>query len=1496
MITCFRSTISHHWVSLLLCAGLSLAIPVRAADVAFYLIQKRTSYAQTGTGSPTLDGATPYRFQADVVPTGSATVNSASIRLPSAATQTLSSQPGSTELQFKQNFSTTSALNTAYPVGSYVYTLSTVHDGTKTLTLTMTTDNYPAAPHVSNFTTAQAVNPAAGFTLTWDAFSGGTANDLVSVEVDDNVTGQVLFQTPLPGTTGALDGTATSVLIPANTLAGSKTYQAKVEFDKVASFDTTSYPGAEGVVLFTARTTFGLVTAGGVVTGPDVSSFHVAKGELFTQTGTSAPTPQGATPYVFSASARLSSPNAATGGSVRLPNATTKVFTVQSDGLGLPDEAYASQTSLDAADPNGSYTVTLNTVHDGTKTITLSLAGNTYPAAPHLSNFSAAQAITASADFTLSWDAFAGGGATDFVSVHLEDPTSGTAFSSGDPGSPGALNGAATSVVIPANRLQAGHTYQATLTFVKVTAIDTTTYPGSLGVAGYFTETDFTVTTSGGVVTGPDVKRYGVVKGQQFAQSDANAPVLRTDAPFVLNSFVDASAPGSVASASVQLPNGTSLPLSASGDGSFEFVNGFTTQTALDTAFPSGTYHMNLVTAHDGSKNLPLTLAAANYPSTPHVSNFAAAQAINATADFTLTWDTFTGGTTSDFVQVSVHDGMGNTAFKTPQPGDSGALNGTAVSVVIPGNTLVPGATYFVTMTFARGAFDTTSYPGAIGIAAYFKSTDLTVTTSGGVVTGPDVQRYGVVKGQQFAQSDANAPVPRTDAPFLFRSFLDASAAGAVVSASLQLPNGTSQTLGSGGSFDLLNRIGFTTQTALDAAFPSGTYHMNLVTAHDGSKSLPLTLAAANYPSTPHVSNFAAAQAIDATADFTLTWDAFTGGTTSDFVQVSVRDGMGNTAFETPQPGDSGVLNGTAVSVVIPGNTLLPGTTYFVTMVFAHGAFDTTSYPGALGIAGYFKSTELTVATSGGVVTGPDVKRYGVVKGQQFAQSDANAPVPRTDAPFILNSFVDATAPGTVASASVQLPNGTSLPLSASGGDGSLEFVNGFTTQTALDTAFPSGTYHMSLVTAHDGSKSLPLTLGAANYPSTPHLSNFAAAQVIDATADFTLTWDAFTGGTTSDFVQVSVQDGMGNTAFKTPQPGEPGVLNGTAVSTVIPGNTLMPGATYFVTLLFARGAFDTTSYPGAIGIAAYFKSTDLTIAAKGGTPLPSPALTNPGRSPNGAVKFQLTGAANQTYQIQASADFTNWLTVTNVVTGPDGSADFIDDQASGFDHRFYRAVGGASTSARTSLSFNFYANFGSFGVNGTPQGAFPVPLNSYRALFGVNNDSALPAAIDVTFTGPAGSGLTNTPADFQNVEGGGSAAYESPDVQNPTAAPAGTWTVNYKGAPQTFPLQDPQANTRLVIAVPTITVVNGVLQQINWVYRSANGSLLSAPPSFMTTFQVQISGQNNVRLYDSQNLAPATTSLTLPTSPAINWSSVTSIAMTYEDDLGDSFVVFFYH
>jgi hypothetical protein len=236
------------------------------------------------------------------------------------------------------------------------------------------------------------------------------------------------------------------------------------------------------------------------------------------------------------------------------------------------------------------------------------------------------------------------------------------------------------------------------------------------------------------------------------------------------------------------------------------------------------------------------------------------------------------------------------------------------------------------------------------------------------VPPGPNVRSYLVSKGQTFNQLSAGPPVLATNdpaqPPFEFYAFVEPVFSGGVSSATLRLPNGTTNLLSDDGSQFTLDQT-FSLKTLLDAQFAAGTYGFQIQTLTDGVRAPSLSLAADNYPSTPHLTNWASLQAVDASGDFTLVWDPFVGGTSNDFVHLTIKDSQGNTAYDTPGFVEAQALNGMARSFTIPANTLASLASYTNRLLFVRRtALNTNGYPGVVGMSGYYKQTFFPMLTA----------------------------------------------------------------------------------------------------------------------------------------------------------------------------------------------------------------------------------------------------------------------------------------------------------------------------------------------------------------------------------------------------------------------------------------------------------------------------------------------------------------------------------------------------
>ncbi len=212
-----------------------------------------------------------------------------------------------------------------------------------------------------------------------------------------------------------------------------------------------------------------------------------------------------------------------------------------------------------------------------------------------------------------------------------------------------------------------------------------------------------------------DVSLYGVGKHHHYRQTAASTIIEDATDPWEGGVSVYYAAPGNVVSASYRPPGGASFLALVNNGSFFENSAYYSSKALLDAARPNGVYAINMTTAHDGTiSGAQINLAADAYPAAPRISNYAAAQIINAAQNFTLTWDAFAGGTANDVILVNIDsapDSSGDRYFSSPPPTQAGSLNGTSTQVLIPANTLPASGTWYVKLAFLKIVnLNTTAY------------------------------------------------------------------------------------------------------------------------------------------------------------------------------------------------------------------------------------------------------------------------------------------------------------------------------------------------------------------------------------------------------------------------------------------------------------------------------------------------------------------------------------------------------------------------------------------------------------------------------------------------------------------------------------------------------------------------------------------------------------------------------------------------------------------
>jgi methionine-rich copper-binding protein CopC len=220
-------------------------------------------YNQFSAGTPTQDtNSPPYIFSADTTLSSNQTALSITLELPDAGVSNLLNNPFvPAQFYLSEGYTNQSDLSAVFGNGNYIFTVIAASSNEQVTVNLSSGIAQPAAPQISNYTQAQAIDPTQPFTLKWNAFAGGSSSDTIFFSIPE------VFQSASPGTAGGLNGTATSIVIPANTLAADTSYSAYVSFyhitvttNRAARYTTAAYRAS--------TTTFHLVTTSGGTTLP----------------------------------------------------------------------------------------------------------------------------------------------------------------------------------------------------------------------------------------------------------------------------------------------------------------------------------------------------------------------------------------------------------------------------------------------------------------------------------------------------------------------------------------------------------------------------------------------------------------------------------------------------------------------------------------------------------------------------------------------------------------------------------------------------------------------------------------------------------------------------------------------------------------------------------------------------------------------------------------------------------------------------------------------------------------------------------------------------------------------------------------------------------------------------------------------------------------------------------------------------------------------------
>ena len=236
-----------------------------AEDASFIAVVKTQSFAQFNAILPMLDeeedddDRKPIAFEIFVQGTSTGAINSGSFSGPGSVVSGSLEQDGQRWF-FDEYFDKKPQLDNAFPgSGDYVVNLEGENDGSQSVTLNFSAENYPNVPFITNFENLQSLNASTAVIVEWDPFEGGTVDDHISfyINQENSSDGGTVYEAPNPGEPGALNGTSTSLTLPPGTLDSDSDYTVQIGFYRIGTADT-SY--VNSVTAFGKRTRFPMQT------------------------------------------------------------------------------------------------------------------------------------------------------------------------------------------------------------------------------------------------------------------------------------------------------------------------------------------------------------------------------------------------------------------------------------------------------------------------------------------------------------------------------------------------------------------------------------------------------------------------------------------------------------------------------------------------------------------------------------------------------------------------------------------------------------------------------------------------------------------------------------------------------------------------------------------------------------------------------------------------------------------------------------------------------------------------------------------------------------------------------------------------------------------------------------------------------------------------------------------------------------------------------------
>jgi len=227
------------------------------------------------------------------------------------------------------------------------------------------------------------------------------------------------------------------------------------------------------------------------------------------------------------------------------------------------------------------------------------------------------------------------------------------------------------------------------------------------------------------------------------------------------------------------------------------------------------------------------------------------------------------------------------------------------------------------------------------------------------------VGSYSVLKTLNYRQTSAQDVAAASIKADQFNVTIVSPPSGpAVTNGLLKLPDNSMQALTNQLGYYVLSGL-FDTENALEGSYPSGSYTLRFSQTNQPERVIPMTIPATP-ANIPRIVNFDEGQAIDATKDFALQWNAFTPQGPGAFIRLIISDQMGNLVFLAPNPCVPRDLDPMATSIVIPANYFSAGSTYEASLQFGFTFYNSTNdVPQMAGYGAVQRNTSFSLKAAG---------------------------------------------------------------------------------------------------------------------------------------------------------------------------------------------------------------------------------------------------------------------------------------------------------------------------------------------------------------------------------------------------------------------------------------------------------------------------------------------------------------------------------------------------